>query len=191
MRGTRQTRLRKALPVATVRGDVRLRSVSSGMTLLELMVACSILMVLAAVAIPMERVTIKRYREQELRYRLREMRVAIDRYKDAADRNRLQLKTGTEGYPPDLETLKNGVNLAATGTTAGANLLSPTSGGNAENKIHFLRDVPVDPMTGNKDWTLRSVQDDPDSSSWGGQDVFDVHSSSTAIALDGSKYSDW
>jgi general secretion pathway protein G len=168
------------------------------MTLLELMVACSILMVLAAVAIPMERVTIKRARENALRYELREMRDAIDRYKDASDKNRLQVKTGTEGYPPDMDTLVNGVDLtsagAGIGVTAGPNLLSATStngNNNATQKIHFLRAVPVDPMTGNKDWTLRSVQDDPDSSSWGGQDVFDVHSSSTATALDGSKYSDW
>jgi len=172
----------------------RSRSRSAGMTLLELMVACSILIVLAGVAIPMERVNIKRQRENALRYDLRQMRDAIDRYKDAADKNRLQVKTGTEGYPPDLDTLVNGVELTGqgVGTTAGPNLLSPTSSSNnATTKIHFLREIPADPITRNKDWTLRSVQDDPDSTSWGGQDVFDVHSSSTATALDGTKYSDW
>jgi len=163
------------------------------MTLLELMIACSILIVLAGVAIPLERVNIKRQREAALRYDLRQMRDAIDRYKDAADKNRLQVKTGTEGYPPDLDTLVNGVTLtnSQTGTVPGANLLSPTNNSSTETKIHFLREIPVDPMTGNKDWNLRSVQDDSDSTSWGGQDVFDVHSSSTETALDGSKYSDW
>lgn len=189
MRSTRPIRFRHSQR-ATV---ASLRDGERGMTLLELMVACSILMVLAAVAIPMERVTIKRARENALRYDLRQMREAIDRYKDAADKNRLQVKTGTEGYPPDLETLVNGVDLtsAGTGTTAAASLFSPTSSNSTTTKIHFLRQVPADPMTGNKDWTLRSVQDDPDSTSWGGQDVFDVHSSSSATALDGSKYSDW
>jgi general secretion pathway protein G len=161
------------------------------MTLLELMVACSILMVLAAVAIPLERVTIKRQREAALRFDLRQMREAIDRYKDASDKNRIRVTTGTEGYPPDLDTLVNGVDLTQTGITAGANLLSPTGSSNAATRIHFLREIPADPMTGNKDWVLRSVQDDPDSTSWGGTDVFDVHSSSTQTALDGSKYSDW
>lgn len=147
----------------------------AGMTLLELMVACSILIILATVAMPLERVTVRRHKEAELRYDLHQMRDAIDRYKDDADKNLFQVQAGTEGYPSDLETLVDGIQLS--GTT--------------QRKIHFLREVPVDPMTGNKDWNLRSVQDDLDSTSWGGQDVFDVHTQSSETALDGTKYSDW
>jgi general secretion pathway protein G len=148
---------------------------SAGMTLLELMVACSILIVLATVAMPLERVTVRRHKEAELRYDLQQMREAIDRYKDDADKNLFQVQAGTEGYPPDLQTMVDGTQLS--GTT--------------NRKIHFLREIPVDPMTGNKDWNLRSVQDDIDSTSWGGQDVFDVHTQSTDTALNGTKYSDW
>jgi general secretion pathway protein G len=165
--GSFVTRLR-AVTARQLRG-------SPGTTLLELMVACSILIILATVAMPLERVTVKRHREAELHYDLRQMRDAIDRYKDDADKNLFQVQAGTEGYPPDLETLVDGVQLS--GTT--------------QRKIHFLREIPVDPMTGNKDWNLRSVQDDLDSTSWGGQDVFDVHSQSSETGLDGTKYSDW
>jgi general secretion pathway protein G len=153
----------------------KFRACCAGMTLLELMVACSILIILATVAMPIERVAVKRRKEAELRYDLRQMRDAIDRYKDDADKNLFQVQAGTEGYPPDLETLVDGVQLSAT----------------TNRKIHFLREIPVDPMTGNKDWNLRSVQDDIDSTSWGGQDVFDVHTQSTDTALNGTKYSDW
>ena len=145
------------------------------MTLLELVIACAILVVLAAVAVPLERVTVIRHREAALRYDLREMRDAIDRYKDDADRNLVQSQAGTENYPPDLETLVVGVQLR----------------GAVEQRVRYLRTIPVDPVTGNKDWGLRSVQDDPDSTSWGGQDVFDVYSRSTGTALDGTKYADW
>jgi general secretion pathway protein G len=164
---------------------------SAGMTLLELMVACSILIILATVAMPMERVVIKRRKEQQLHYDLRQMRDAIDRYKDAADKNLFQVQADTDGYPPDLETLVDGVELtgaANAGLPGGSNANVADS---ASRKLHFLREVPVDPMTGEKDWVLRSVQDDPDSTSWGGQDVFDVHSHSMDTALDGTKYSDW
>ena len=147
----------------------------SGMTLLELLVACGILLVLASVALPTARMTIRRQRETELRRALREMRDAIDRYKDLADRNLIQVELGTEGYPPDLETLVNGVQLA----------------GLADRKIRFLRRIPEDPMTGQKDWGLRSVQDDADSGSWGGQNVFDVYSKSSGTALDGTRYTEW
>jgi general secretion pathway protein G len=150
-------------------------TVSSGMTLLELMVACSILLVLATVAMPLTRITVIRAREQLLHYRLREMRDAIDRYRDAADKGLFQTQAGTENYPPDLETLYDGVQLT----------------GPQNMKMRFLREIPVDPMTGDKDWGLRSVQDDPDSTSWGGQDVFDVYSKATGTALDGTRYSDW
>jgi general secretion pathway protein G len=145
------------------------------MTLLELMVACSILLILATVAVPLTRVTIIRRREELLRYDLREMRDAIDRYKDAADKSMFQVPTGTGGYPPDLDTLVKGVDL--TGAQA--------------VHLRFLREIPVDPITQSKDWGMRSAQDDPDTTSWGGQDVFDVYSNAPGTALDGTKYSDW
>jgi general secretion pathway protein G len=146
-----------------------------GMTLLELIIAASILLILASAALPAFRFTVVRQRESELRRDLREMRNAIDLYKDYADRNLIRVAVGSEGYPPDLETLVKGVQLGA-----------------AENsKIRFLRRIPVDPMTGRPEWRLRSIQDDPDSTSWGGQNVFDVYSKSSANALDGSRYSEW
>ncbi len=147
----------------------------AGMTLLELVIACAILMVLASAAIPLARVTVKRQRETELRRGLREMRTAIDRYKDAADRNLFRVEVGTEGYPPDLETLVKGVKLGATG----------------DRQLRFLRRIPVDPMIGRPDWGLRAIQDDPDSTSWGGKNVYDVYSRSTGTALDGTRYTDW
>jgi general secretion pathway protein G len=146
-----------------------------GMTLLELIIACAILLILSSAAVPLARVTIQRRRETALREGLWDMRHAIDRYKDAADKNEIQVQNGTEGYPPDLDTLVKGVQVS--GTT--------------DHKVRFLRKVPTDPMTGTTDWGLRSVQDDLDTNSWGGQDVFDVYSKSTGTALDGTKYSDW
>ena len=146
-----------------------------GMTLLELVVACGILLVLATVALPLARVTVTRHKEAELHYDLRQMRDAIDRYKDDADKNLIQVQTGTEGYPPDLQTLVQGVQLT----------------GAQDKRVRYLREIPVDPMTGDASWGMRSVQDDADSTSWGGQDVFDVYSKSTGTALDGTKYSDW
>lgn len=165
-------RVSSARAVSKRRG---VRALAAGMTLLELIIACAILSVLATAALPLARVAIMRKKETELRYDLREMRDAIDHYKDYADQNKIQVQAGTEGYPPDLETLVKGVPL----------------NGVQDKRIHFLRELPVDPMTGNKDWGLRSVQDDPDSSAWGGTDVFDVFSKSTATALNGTKYSDW
>jgi general secretion pathway protein G len=155
----------------------RARGSEAGLTLLELIVACSILMVLATVAMPMARVAVVRHKEETLRYDLREMRDAIDHYKDDADKNLIQVQAGTEGYPPDLQTLADGVQLA--------------SAQDKDKKVRYLRGIPKDPMTGNQDWGLRSTQDDPDSKSWGGQDVFDVYSQSTGTALDGTNYSDW
>jgi general secretion pathway protein G len=151
------------------------RSPEAGMTLLELIIACSILVVLASAALPVARYTIIRGKETELRRDLREMKDAIDRYKDLADRNQIRVEVGSEGYPPDLETLVKGIPLGA----------------GSDRKIRFLRKIPVDPMTGQADWGLRAVQDDPDSQSWGGKNVFDVYSKSQATALDGTKYSDW
>jgi len=151
------------------------RNTEAGMTLLELIIACSILIVLASAALPVARYSIVRSKEAELRRDSREMKDAIDRYKDAADKNLIRVEVGSEGYPPDLETLVNGVQLGAS----------------ADHKIRFLRKIPVDPITGHADWGLRAVQDDPDSTSWGGKNVFDVYSKSQATALDGTKYSDW
>ena len=147
----------------------------TGMTLLELIIACAILLILSSAALPIAKFTVIRAKESDLHRDLREMRDAIDRYKDAADRNQIRTELGSEGYPPDLQTLVKGVQLGASNDT----------------KIRFLRKIPVDPMTGTADWGLRSVQDDPDSTSWGGKNVFDVYSKSTATAQDGTKYSDW
>jgi len=145
----------------------------SGVTLLEMIVVVTILLILMGAAMPVLKVSVRRQREVELRRDLWEMRAAIDRYKDAADKNAFQQKLGSEGYPPDMDTLVNGVEIA---------------GG---KKLRFLRRIPVDPMTGNTDWGLRSMQDDPQSDSWGGQNVFDVYTKSTGVGLDGTKYKDW
>jgi len=144
-----------------------------GFTLLELIVAATILSILTLMALPLARVTIQRQREKELRQALWEMRDAIDRYKDAVDRGAFQPKVDSGGYPPDLETLVKGVEA---------------QGG---KKIRFLRSIPVDPMTKSKEWGMRSMQDDPDSDSFGGQSVFDVYTKSTGTGLDGTKYKDW
>ncbi|MGC9158694.1 MAG: type II secretion system protein [Terracidiphilus sp.] len=143
-----------------------------GLTLVELIVTVAILSILASAAIPVTRFEVKRRKEEMLRYDLWMMRDAIDRYKDAADRHAFQVKMDSQGYPPDLETLVNGVDVQG-------------------KKLKFLRRIPVDPMTGQAEWGLRSMQDSPDSTSWGGQNVFDVYSKSTDTALDGTKYADW
>ncbi len=132
-----------------------------------------------------------------LRYDLREMRDAIDRYHDDAEKGKFQVQAGTENYPPDLETLKDGVQMTTQRTGSfGCDQPAQRAGGQSDKagrarRIRYLREIPVDPMTGNTDWGLRSVQDDADSTSWGGQDVFDVYSKSQGTALDGTKYSDW
>ena len=144
----------------------------AGFTLIELIVATAIMVILVAMAVPVTSFAIKRERERELRYDLWMMRDAIDRYKDAADRAAFQIKLGSEGYPPDLETLVKGVD----------------SNG---KKLKFLRQIPVDPMTGKAEWGMRSMQDDPTSDSWGGESVFDVYTKSEGTALDGTKYKDW
>ena len=145
---------------------------SRGFTLIELIVATAILVILTSLAIPLARMTIRRERERVLRRDLWELRDAIDRYKDAADRGAFQIKVGSEGYPPDLKSLVDGVDVGG-------------------KKIRFLRRIPIDPMTGETEWGLRSMQDDADSDSWGGQNVFDVYTKSQAEALDGTKYKDW
>lgn len=180
------------------------------MTILELIAACAILLVLATTAIPLTRVTVIREREKMLRYDLLEMRTAIDRYKDASDKGLIQTQAGTEGYPPDLQTLVDGVDLTGAGagsglppsSTAGAQPTSTASGTQSTGTgttappvlhIRFLpvRKIPPDPFTGTPDWGVRSVQDDPDATDWGGQDVFDVYCPYYGTALDGTKYSDW
>jgi general secretion pathway protein G len=143
-----------------------------GFTLLELIIATMILLILTSMAVPLARVTIKREKERELRRDLWEMRDAIDRYKEAAERNAFQTKVGTQNYPPDLETLVKGEEVQG-------------------KKVRFLRKIPVDPMTNSTEWGMRSMQDDPDSDSWGGQSVFDVYTKSQGTGLDGTKYKDW
>ncbi len=152
---------------------LRRGSKQGGFTLLELIVAATILSLMTLLALPLARVTVQREREKELRAALWQMRDAIDRYKDAADRNMFQTKVDSMNYPPDLETLVKGVEI---------------SGG---KKLRFLRSIPEDPMTKSKEWGMRSMQDDPDSDSWGGQNVFDVFTKSQGTALDGTKYKDW
>jgi general secretion pathway protein G len=150
-----------------------------GYTFIELVIVASMIMILAAAIMPLTKVTMQRAREAELRHALREMRTAIDKFKDAADTGligTLDLKAGAENYPPDLQTLVDGV--AAANDATG-------------RKLKFLRRVPIDPMTRGAEWGLRSYQDDPKSTRWGGQDVFDVHTTSEGTGLDGTKYKDW
>jgi general secretion pathway protein G len=143
-----------------------------GFTLIELIAAISILLALSFLAIPLERVNIKRQREHDLRYALWQMRDAIDRYKDACDRAAFRSKVGSECWPPDLQKLVDGEDVNG-------------------KKLKFLRRIPIDPMTGNTEWGMRSMQDDPDSDSWSGDNLFDVYTKSQGTALDGTKYKDW
>ena len=143
-----------------------------GLTLVELIVTCFILAILATAAVPIARFQIKRQNERQLRYDLWQMREAIDRYKDAADRGAFQTKVDSQNYPPDLETLVKGMDVQG-------------------KKLRFLRKIPIDPMTGQTEWGTRSMQDDPESGTAGGQNVFDVFSKSTGTALDGTKYATW
>jgi general secretion pathway protein G len=163
-------------PAVTVPGKQRQTAIlgrsQQGLTLVELIVTVAILGILASVAYPIARFQIQRQKEHVLRDDLWTMRHAIDKYKDAADRKAFQVSIDSNGYPPDMDTLVNGVDVQG-------------------KKVKFLRQIPVDPMTGKKDWVLRSMQDDPDSDSWGGQDVFDVHSASDGTGLDGTKYNTW
>jgi type II secretory pathway pseudopilin PulG len=215
------------------------RNKIAGLTLIELILTCGILLILSAAAIPMFQMTIKHRKETELRYDLREMRNAIDRYKDDADKNLIRTEAGSQGYPPDLQTLVDGVSVSTGGSGAGGISASALAGASntaqfgsagtpqlgvgagggagagagatggipslgsstlgqagqalsdAPSKVRYLRKIPVDPLTGKADWGLRAVQDEPDSTSWGGHNVFDVYSQSQAIAVDGTKYSDW
>jgi len=151
------------------------RAATSAFTFVELMASITILLLLTTIALPLARVQIQRTKEVELRRDLRQMRDAIDHYKDFADHGMIPVKADTFGYPPDIQTLVDGVTLK----------------GSATAKYKFLRKLPVDPITDSTDWGMRSIQDDADSRSWGGQNVFDVYSKSDGTALDGTKYSDW
>jgi general secretion pathway protein G len=144
----------------------------AGLTLIELIVTVAILALLASAAVPVARWNIKRIKERELRSDLWEMRRAIDKYKDVADKGGIQTKVESDNYPPDLDTLVKGVEVKG-------------------KKMRFLRRIPFDPMTGKADWGLRSEQDDPNSDSFGGQNVFDVYSKSQGTALNGTKYAQW
>jgi general secretion pathway protein G len=159
----------------------RLRGVTSakGFTFIELIIVSTILIILASAVMPLAKVTSQRQKEAELRRCLREIRTAIDKFKDAVDTGQIpatEIRTGSEGYPPDLETLVEGVSVA-----------NDASG----RKLKFLRKVPIDPMTNSTEWGLRAYQDRPDSYAWGGQNVYDVYTKSTGTALDGTKYRDW
>ncbi|GAB4408461.1 MAG: type II secretion system protein [Bryobacter sp.] len=148
----------------------------AGLSLVELIVAFTILLTLSAMALPMARYKVRREKEQALRLALREMRTAIDKYKDMADRGELgQTKLGSDNYPETLEILVEGVKIP----------------GPEDKKIKFLRRIPKDPFTNNNDWGKRSTQDDPKSQSWGGQNVFDVYSKTYERAPDNTPYSEW
>jgi general secretion pathway protein G len=152
---------------------------SNGYTFIELLVVATMVMILASAILPLAKVTSQRQREAELRRSLREIRTAIDKYKDAADTGligSLDIKVGSEGYPPDLDTLVEGVTAANDATG---------------RKLKFLRRVPVDPLTHTTDWGKRAYGDKPDATSWGGQNVFDVYTTFNGKALDGTKYRDW
>jgi general secretion pathway protein G len=158
--------MRSATPTRTVPLEER------GLTLVELIVTIAILSILASAAVPVTMFTVKRANEHELRRDLWEMRDAIDHYKDAADMHAFQTKVDSQNYPPDLDTLVNGVDVQG-------------------KKVRFLRKIPVDPMTGKAEWGMRSMKDDPTSDSFSGDSVFDVYSKSQGTALDGTKYSTW
>ena len=150
-----------------------------GYTFVELLIVVTVLMILASAVLPLAQVTSQRQREVELRRNLREIRTAFDKFKDAVDTGLIpttELRPDNEGYPPDLDKLVDGVPIA-----------NDASG----RKLKFLRRIPTDPMTNDTEWGLRSYQDKPDSTSWGGQNVFDVYTKSTGTGLDGTKYRDW
>jgi len=146
-----------------------------GFTLVELLATVTIMAILVGMAIPMARNSIKRQKENDLRDAIHEIRTALDKYKAAADDGKIEVPTDTEGYPQTLDAMVDGVQLI----------------GQAGKNIKFLRKIPIDPMTNSTDWGMRSYQDEPNSQSWGGQNVFDVYTKSEGIAFDGTRYKDW
>lgn len=160
--------------VPSVRSRLKLQGAGQGFTLVELIAAMTIMLLLTTIALPVASVVVRRQKEAELKEDLRTMRNAIDRYKDFADSGMIPTEMDTYGYPPTLDLLVKGVPLKG-----------------SKDKYKFLRNIPVDPMTGTADWGMRSMQDDPDSHSWGGQDVFDVFSKSQGVGMNGTAYADW
>jgi len=159
-------------------GNIR-GSYERGFTFVELLVVSTILLILASAVMPLAKVSVQRIREEELRRDLRDMRNAIDKFKDAADAGVIaptELKAGAENYPPDLQTLVDGVSL---------------NNDQSGRKLKFLRRIPIDPMTHSTEWGLRSYQDKPDATSWSGGNVYDVYTKADGKALDGTKYKDW
>jgi general secretion pathway protein G len=160
---------------------VRLRGYQGarGFTFIELLIVSTILIILASAVMPLAKVANQRTKEAELRRSLREVRTAIDKFKDAVDMGLIpatEIRTGSEGYPPDLETLVEGVTVA-----------NDASG----RKLKFLRRIPIDPLTNSTEWGLRAYQDRPDSFAWGGQNVYDIYTKAGGTGLDGTKYRDW
>ncbi|MBM3786868.1 MAG: type II secretion system protein [Acidobacteria bacterium] len=175
-----------------------------GMTLVELIVAFSILLILTSMALPLARSRVRRDKERDLRSALREMHAAIDKYKDMADAGQLgQLNADKDGYPESLDILVEGVKVTGQTQAVGAasanlgvgqgtgNGASTGSGSDSEKKVRFLRKIPKDPFTGTTDWGKRSTRDDPKSTAWGGQNVFAVFSKTMEKAADGTPYSEW
>ena len=153
----------------------RRRRHEAGFTLTEMVVTCAVMLILAGVVLPTARVTERRMKEAELKAALRDMRYAIDDYKRYSDAGMIPVDLGTDGYPRELDTLVEGVNIV----------------GQVDKKAKFLRRVPIDPMTGKAEWGLRSYKDEPDASSWGGENVYDVYSLSGGTSIDGTPYSKW
>lgn len=148
---------------------------ADGYTLLELVVVVALLAILAAIALPAGRFASRRADEAQLREALRTLRNAIDEHKRYADAGLIEVEAGTDGYPPDLETLVEGVRVV----------------GSPDQQVRFLRRIPVDPMLGEAEWALRSFQDDPDATTWGGENVYDVYSLSEGVSLAGEPYAEW
>jgi general secretion pathway protein G len=150
-----------------------IRRGSAGFTLAEMVMVVALIAVLSAMVLPVAKFTVKRRKETELRLALRQVRTGIDEYKRLSDQGLIPVKIGGEGYPESLEELVEGVELVG-----------------QETKRRFLRRIPLDPMT-HDEWALRSYQDDIDSTSWGGENVYDIRTSSEGIAIDGTKYAEW
>ena len=148
---------------------------AAGFTLAEMVMVAALLVILSGVALPVARNSVRRGKEIELRLYLRRMRNAIDEYKRYSDAQLIPVELGSDGYPTELEVLVEGVEVI----------------GQLDKKVRFLRQIPVDPMTGEDEWGLRSFQDEPDSTSWGGEDVYDVYSLSEGVGLNGVPYSEW